>query len=250
MGIKTYVAMLPCLTLLWGCGGNDKKAGSAVKKQLKVALPAPFRYHKHVVVAPGNDFDVYSWGRGSKDVGSLLILHSDSSGMKYTTTTGDLEGGIVDVYNADMDSDGNPELLVQANAKDTTNYVSIYPYEFNGNDARKLDFPKLTKKQRRGYQGKDNFYIKEGKFIREFPIYESDSTGAKPTGAKRVFEYGLRGNSFTVEQLSKDSTDKTQPAAAVSQPVQQEKRSSSVSRSGKKKRSSSHSRKRRRRHRG
>lgn len=241
--------MLPCLAILCGCGGDDKKAETTVKKTAKPAMPAPFRYHKHVEVAPGNDFDVYSWGRGAKDVGALLILHSDSAGMKYTTTTGDLEGSIVDVYNADMDSDGNPELLVQADAKDTTNFVNIYSFEFNGNDARKLDFPKLTKKQRRGYQGKDNFYIKEGKFIREFPIYESDSIGAKATGAKRVFEYGLRGNSFTVDQLSKDSTDKSEPVAAVSQPTQQEKKAS-VSKSSKKKRSSSSSRrKKRRRHR-
>lgn len=249
MCIKNYVAVLPCLVLLWGCGGNDKKNASPAKKPAKPALQAPFRYHKHVEVAPGNDFDVYSWGRGAKDVGSLLILHSDSADMKYTTTTGDLEGSVVDVYNTDMDSDGNPELLVQADAKDTINFVNIYSFEFNGNDARKLDFPKLTKKQRKGYQGKDNFYVKEGKFIREFPIYESDSTGAKLTGAKRVFEYGLRGNNFTVEQLSKDSTDKTQPVAAVSQPVQQEKKST-VSRSTKKKRSSSSHRRRRRRHRG
>ncbi|MCD8740158.1 PliI family lysozyme inhibitor of I-type lysozyme [Mucilaginibacter roseus] len=249
MGINKYVAMLPCLILLWGCGGNDKKNTAPAKKPAKTALPAPFRYHKHVEVAPGNDFDVYSWGRGAKDVGSLLILHSDSADMKYTTTTGDLEGAIVDVYNTDMDSDGNPELLVQADAKDTINFVNIYAFEFNGNDARKLDFPKLTKRQRKGYQGKDNFYVKEGKFIREFPIYESDSTGAKPTGAKRVFEYGLRGNSFTVEQLSKDSTDKTQPVVAVSQPTQQE-RKASVSKSSKKKRSSSSHRRKRRRHRG
>ncbi len=46
--------------------------------------------------------------------------------------------------------------------------------------------------------------------MREFPIYDGNGKDAKPTGQKRVLEYGLRGNNFTVKQLSNDSTDKGQ----------------------------------------
>ena len=48
----------------------------------------------------------------------------------------------------------------------------------------------------------------------EGPIYDGNGKDAKATGAKRVLEYGLRNNSFTVKQLSKDSTDKTTAAVA------------------------------------
>ncbi len=54
--------------------------------------------------------------------------------------------------------------------------------------------------------------------MREFPIYDSNDKDAKATGAKRVLQYGLRDNSFTVKQLSKDSTD-AKTTTTVAQPV-------------------------------
>ena len=172
---------------------------------------APFRYHKLLEVSPGQEYDIFSWGRGSATTGSFLILHSDSAAKKFTTTSGDLNGSIVDVYNSDMDLDGNPEILIHARGTDSTNYATIYAFEFTGGKADKLNFPKLSTSQQKGYRGEDNFYIKEGKFIREFPIYSGTGKDAKNTGAKRIIEYGLRDNAFTVKQLSKDSVDKSQP---------------------------------------
>ncbi|HEK20524.1 hypothetical protein [Mucilaginibacter sp.] len=201
-----YSIAVAALALLAACSSNDKKPVKA-SAPAKPTLMAPFRYHKAIEVSPGQTYDVVSWGRGSTDAGAFAILHSDSAKIKYTTTTGDLDGAITDVYNADMDNDGNPEILIQAKAKDTVNYARIYGFEFNNNSVNKLDFPKLTSSQRKGYRGGDNFYIKEGKLIREFPIYSSNDSLAKPGGAKRQLEYSLRNNNFAVKQISKDSTD-------------------------------------------
>jgi hypothetical protein len=209
MGARFYLLfmLIGGLLVTAGCNQDEKKAAAPVTAVIKkTILTDPFRYHKLVEVSPGEDYDILSWGRGSSTVGAFLILHSDSSGKKYTTTTGDLDGTIVDVYNSDMDLDGNPEILIQAKATDTANYATIYAFEFNNSRANKLDFPKLTKSQKQGYRGNDNFYIKEGKFMREFPVYDGNGKEAKPTGQKRVLEYGLRSNNFTVKQLSKDST--------------------------------------------
>lgn len=195
--------------LIAGCN-NDKKASAnpdtAIKKPV---IMAPFKYHKLIEVSPGQYYDILSWGRGSIDTNSFLILHSDSSGRKYNTTTGDLNGVITDVYNTDLDVDGNPEILIQVKRKDTVNFTTVYAFEFSDNKAQKLDFPKLTSSQKKGYRGGDSFYIEEGKFIREFPIYEGAGSNAKPTGQKRKLEYGLSRNAFTVKQLSKDSTTTT-----------------------------------------
>jgi CRISPR/Cas system-associated protein endoribonuclease Cas2 len=222
MRISFYLFMLiGCLLIISGCGGNDdKKIAQPTVVTKKSDFGDPFRFHKLIEVSPGQDYDILSWGRGSKTDGAFLVLHSDSSGKKYTTTTGDLDGAIVDVYNSDMDLDGNPEILIQAKAKDTADYATIYAYEFNNGKANKLDFPKLTSSQRKGYHGNDNFYIKEGKFMREFPIYDNGDKDAKPTGAKRVLEYNLRSNNLTAKQLSKDSTEnKTAEKAVVKQQV-------------------------------
>jgi len=211
--------LIGCLVMASGCNHDEKKVAQPPAIIKKADFADPFRFHKLIEVSPGEDYDILSWGRGSKAVGAYLILHSDSSGKKYTTTTGDLDGTIVDVYNSDMDLDGNPEILVQAKATDTANYATIYAFEFNNSKANKLDFPKLTSSQRKGYRGNDNFYIREGKFMREFPIYDGNGSEAKPTGQKRILQYGLRSNSFTVKLLSKDSTEVNTTMQAASEPA-------------------------------
>jgi len=239
---RFYLLVLLIGTVIAGCGGNEKKTAAIASVAKKPELIPPFRFHKLIEVSPGQSYDILSWGRGSLDAGSFMILHSDSSAIKYTTTTGDLDGAIVDAYNADMDLDGNPEILIQARSKDTTNYASIYAFEFSNNKANKLDFPKLNNSQRKGYRGNDNFYIRDGKLMREFPIYSGSGKEAKPTGTKRQLEYGLRGNEFTVKQLSKDSTDVADKKGAVAAtPVKQstEKKTTSTKKSEKKSKSSS-----------
>jgi hypothetical protein len=246
MNFKNYL-FIPVIGLfITGCGSDGKKPAASNNVAAKPALMQPFRFHKAIEVSPGQTYDVVSWGRGATQVGAFAILHSDSSKMKYTTTTGDLDGTITDVYNADMDADGNPEILIQSKGKDTVNYARIYAFEFNNNGADKLDFPKLTSSQRKGYRGNDNFYIKEGKLIREFPIYDRNDSLAKPTGAKRQLEYSLRSNNFTVKQLSVDSVSKVSEATAK-QEVKQPEQKQSVSKSKKTKKAEPH--KRRRRHR-
>lgn len=220
MRASLYLFVLTgCLILASGCYHDEKKVAQPPATITKADFSAPFRFHRLVEVSPGEDYDVLSWGRGSATTGSFLVLHSDSSGKKYTTTTGDLDGTIVDVYNSDMDLDGNPEILIHAKGTDTTNYATIYAFEFNNGKGNKLDFPRLTSSQRKGYHGNDNFYIKEGKFMREFPIYDGNGKDAKPTGQKRQLEYGLRNNNFTVKQLSKDSTDKSTVKPVIKETV-------------------------------
>lgn len=192
-----------------GCSDDKKSTPAQVSAPVpqKPAVMEPFRFHKMIEVSPGEDYDILSWGRGSTITGAFEILHSDSAGAKYVTTTGDLDGSIVDVYNSDMDLDGNPEILIQTKGKDSTNYATVYAFEYDNNKANKLDFPRLTQTQRKGYRGNDNFYIKDGKLMREFPIYSGSGKDAKETGAKRQLQYSMRNNELTATQLSKDSTD-------------------------------------------
>lgn len=208
---RLYFSLLISGILLAGCTQGTKKADNTaitpVPNQQKQAIMEPFRYHKLIEVSPGNDFDILSWGRGSTETGAFEILHSDSVNMKYATTTGDLDGGIVDVFNTDMDVDGNPEIIIQAKTKDSVYNTAVYAFEFDNGKADKLDFPKLTSSQKKGYRGNDSFFIQDGNLMRQFDIYEGSGKEAKLTGQKRLFQYGLRNNEFTIKQISKDSTN-------------------------------------------
>lgn len=187
----------------------------------KSALMEPFRYHKLIESSPGIYFDVLTWGRGKDSIGGYLILHSDSTGKKFTTVTGELEGKILDVYNTDMNMDGNPEILILSKAKDTTVHVNIYAYEYRNGKGEKIDFPKLGGKSKTIYHGGDNFYIRQGNLVREFPGYDGEGRNAKPTGKKRILQYGIRDNAFTVKDITPiDSTllNKPAPKDSVKQP--------------------------------
>lgn len=181
---------------------KEKKNENAIQPALpKMVLPAPFRFHKAVEVKPGLIFDVFSWGRGGVDsVGAYLILRSDSTHLKYRSVGGELDGRIVDVWNMDMDADGNPEIFIQA--KTPESYLKMYVYEFSDNgSSQELRFPDLSTSSRKTYRGQDSVYVKDGRLFREFPLFEQTDSIAKPTGQKKILEYKLRNNTLGVEEV-------------------------------------------------
>jgi len=204
-----YVTVFACsLALVSSCKQPaPQQAPVEVVTPTKVVLPQPFRYHKLIESSPGKYFDVYTWGRGKDSSGAYLILHSDSTGAHYSTTYGDLEGSVIDVYNTDMNMDGNPEILIESKAKDTTSHINIYAYEFRGGKGQKIDFPKLSTNTKKIYRGGDVFSIKEGNLVRRFPVYD----GTKPTGKTKILQYGISDNTFTVKDIS--AVDSTQTKA-------------------------------------
>jgi hypothetical protein len=242
--IRKYYLYLG-LSFLAGATGcsNSPSDKTAIAAPTAVEAPKtlpPFRYHKTIEVAPGQSYDVLSWGRGSQTVGAFEILRSDSAAMKYTTTTGDLEGSIKDVLNADMDNDGHPEIFIHTQATDSTNAAKVFAFEYNDNNARSIDFPRLTRSQRKGYRGNDNFFVKDGNLMREFDVYDENDSLAKKPVQKRLIQYALQGNSLSADQISKDSTltESTSTAAVTNQP----KRESRLNNSSERRRSSSRKR--------
>jgi hypothetical protein len=222
VAVKLLIAC--CLAVLAACNhsepqtNNGTSAGTSNAVPVKPNLMAPFRYHKLIESSPGVYFDVLTWGRGKDSIGGYLILHSDSTGKKYTTINGDLEGTIMDVFNTDMNMDGNPEILILSKAKDTTVHINIYAYEYRNGKGTKIDFPKLGGKSKTMYHGGDNFYIEQGNLVRAFPAYDGEGKNAKPTGKKRILQYGIRDNAFTVKDVTPiDSTllNKPEPKDSV-----------------------------------
>ncbi|WP_423148309.1 hypothetical protein [Rubrolithibacter danxiaensis] len=200
------VKLLPVLLIVGsfiaGCTEETKTSNTSQPVVTKNPLDAPFRFHKAIEVKPGLTFDVLSWGRGSEMVGGLLILRSDSTHLKYASTTDELEGRIVDAWNMDMDSDGNPEIFIQAKGDQKDSYLNMYVYEFsNSGNEQKLRFPELSSSSKKNYRGKDSLYVKDDKIMREYPLFDDkDTAGVSPTG-KKTLEYSLRGNSFNVKEI-------------------------------------------------
>ncbi|MFD1255749.1 hypothetical protein ACFQ3S_02990 [Mucilaginibacter terrae] len=233
--IKHYLyLLLGSMAIVASCSSPAKKTeATAPMATAAPQIMIPFRFHKTIEVAPGQYYDVLAWGRGSQTVGAFEILRSDSATMKYTTTTGDLEGSIKEVLNADMDTDGNPEIFIHTQATDSTNAAKIYAFEYNNDKARELDFPRLTRSQKKGYRGNDNFFVKDGNLMREFNVYdETDSLATKPID-KRSIRYSLRGNNISANQISTDTAtvreNSIAPVAVESNPSSSQSGSNSGS---------------------
>ncbi|MDA9554907.1 hypothetical protein N9R54_01605 [Pelobium sp.] len=189
------------LILMMACG-NDKKPQENKVKKVVMELPAPFRRHEKIEVGPELIFDVYTWGRGSDSTSSILILRSDSLKNDFTVaSTDNLKGRLVDVFNTDMDTDGNPEVLIYYTLNDKFETAKVLCYEFNGKNVNQIKFPDLSSKTKVQYRGLDKFYVKDAKLIREFNLYdEADTAGKNPTGKKKV-EYFIKNNSFDLTEI-------------------------------------------------
>ncbi|MFA6946353.1 MAG: hypothetical protein WC220_10685, partial [Pedobacter sp.] len=128
-----------------------------------------------------------------------------STHLSYRSVAGELDGKIVDAWNMDLDTDGNPELYIQAKGEGKGSYLNMYIYEYGENgSSQQIRFPDLSSSLKEGYQGKDSMYIKEGKLIREFPVYDTkDSTSANAASVKKL-EYTLRSNSLQFKEIKED----------------------------------------------
>ena len=205
--IKRFSGIFLTAALLTACSSDDKKQVDVKKQEVKKIM-APLHYHKAIEVKPGLTLDVVSWGRGSNSVGGYLVLRSDSTHLKYRSISGELDGKIVDAWDMDLDSDGNPELYIQARGEGKGSYLSMYIYEFSESGSSQLiRFPELSGSVKKGYKGNDSIYIKEGKLLREFPVFNPEDSTAKSSGEIRRLEYNLRNNSFQTKEIKEDNRD-------------------------------------------
>ncbi len=189
------------MTLFISCQSEEKAPVVVSKEEPKKIFP-PFRYHKAIEVKPGLTLDIVSWGRGSNSVGGYLVLRSDSTHMSYRSVSGELDGRIVDAWDMDLDSDGNPELYIQSKGEGEGSYLSMYIYEYSeGGSNQQIRFPDLSGSLKKGYKGNDSVYVKEGKLMREFPLFSTGDSASKATGEIRKLEYSLRSNSLNVKEV-------------------------------------------------
>jgi hypothetical protein len=181
---------------------DEKKTGAVEVKKADIILPAPFRHHEKIEVGPELIFDVYSWGRGSDSTSSLLILRSDSIKNDFSVaSTDNIDGRLVEVFNTDMDADGNPEVLIYYTLNDEFESAEIFCFEFTDKNVNRIRFPELSSKTKKQYRGLDKFYVKDAKLVREFNLFADDDKEGKNASTKKKVEYFIKNNSFDLNEL-------------------------------------------------
>lgn len=187
--------------LLFASCSNDQKPAVATKTVANTKQPNPFPFYKNIEIKPGYHFEVVSWGKGVDTVGGYLLLMSDSIKNNYKSIAGERKGIITDAWNMDLDNDGNPELYIQYVVRKNVNDLNVY--EFAGNSFDKLSFPGLSSNLKKGYQGDDKFFVKNGDLFRSVPVVSTDS--GKTTTVIKTLKYRLSGNSFSASEVKPEN---------------------------------------------
>lgn len=202
MKFSAIILGLGIASLMVSCEGEQKEKQAEPLKKKTIELPAPFKKHLKIEVGPELIFDIFSWGRGSDSSSSILVLRSDSLKNDFTVaSTDDLDGRLQEVFNTDMDNDGNPEVLIYYTLNDKIESAEVLCYEFTGKNVNKIRFPDLTSATKKQYRGVDKFYVKEGKLFREFNLYDSEDKEAKNPTEKKIIQYFIKGNSFDLKEV-------------------------------------------------
>jgi hypothetical protein len=202
---KKYIlqqsALLVGLLFLFAC--NDKETVPAKNVEDKVTVKKGaehFAFYKDIAVKPGLNFEVVSWGKGVDSVGGYLLLMSDSVKNNYKSLSVERNGIITDAWNMDLDNDGNPEVYIELLSKKTLKDLNVY--EYSNGSFNKISFPPLSSRAKKTYGGNDKFTIKNGELFRSYPIVNSTDT-AQQNGTGKMLLYRLRGNSFSIEEITK-----------------------------------------------
>ena len=147
--LKEKILGFAVFGLLFSCSDAPQKEVGAEKK-VEIKLPAPFKKHLKIEVGPEIIFDVYSWGRGSDSSSSVLVLRSDSLKNEFSVaSTDNIDGKLQEIFNTDMDTDGNPEIIIYYTKNDQYKSAQVLCYEFTGKAANKIKFPDLTDKTKK-----------------------------------------------------------------------------------------------------
>ncbi|WP_343524824.1 hypothetical protein [Pedobacter sp.] len=193
---KYTLQRLLLITGVLFCFACTEEKPKEVKTETVKVEKNPFRFYKDIEVKPGLNFEVVSWGKGVDSIGGYQILMSDSVRKSYKSIAVDRKGIITDAWNMDLDNDGNPELYIQLLSK--KDVLDLNVFEYAGGNFNKISFPSLSSSQKKGYTGKDKFFIKSGDLFRSFPVKDAaDSTKTIP----KTYQYRLSGNSFTTSEV-------------------------------------------------
>lgn len=184
-----FAGMLFCFSC------TEEKPKEVKAEQAKIEQN-PFRFYKDIEVKPGLNFEIVSWGKGVDSIGGYQILMSDSVKSNYKSATVDRKGILTDAWNMDLDNDGNPELYIQLLSKKNVSDLNVF--EYSGGYFNKINFPSLTSNQKKGYSGKDKFFIKNGDLFRSFPL-KDEAYSAK--NVFKTYQYRLSGNSFSTSEV-------------------------------------------------
>jgi hypothetical protein len=130
------------------------------------------------------------------DEGSIQLLQVTArrGRQAYRPVKQELIGRVVDAQAKDLNSDGQPELVVIVRSAGSGSYGGVQAWSAGqGRSLEPITLPELSGTLAEGYLGHDSFTVGDTGLVRSFPIYRAGDSQAKATGGRRTITYTLVG---------------------------------------------------------
>lgn len=120
----------------------------------------------------------------------------------------------VDSWAADLDGDGNVELVLLSNAMDNGIFGVLDVYYFDGNLLKRATLPELSPEEQAGYSGRDIFRLENSLIVRAFPV-SSGNDVAPARRRYRILRYRFDHGAITATSSGEQTTVVSLPEAAA-----------------------------------
>lgn len=171
--------------------------GSALRKVESELDPGEYieekfgRYTMRCMEGPADD---------ARSIGTYSVtIHAgeDSTTERLITeTNGVRDGTVQDCWMANVQGNGNAEVLIFTKAAGSGGFAELQVYEFDGTNLQAVELPDPEPGLMIGYHGRDWYDVTDGGLIREFPLYLNEDPNCCPEGGSRTIEFDSASNSW------------------------------------------------------
>ena len=190
--------ILPCL-LLFGCASLPSDEEDFFR------IHATSFQNLYFVVAAGTGED-YSQGSYTIRVYDIYRNPYDDTyhqGMFIAGLLQPRDGSIEGFWVDDLDHDGKPEIIVWMRGAGSGAYGSLDIYRYTNHVLQRiLHFTPVDSKSFAmvaGYEGHDEFTVKQGVLCWSYPVYRPGDCNAQPTGGTRTYRYNFKKGKWVME---------------------------------------------------
>ena len=116
---------------------------------------------------------------------------AEQDGLAVARLSVNRDGILSDAWKADLDKDGDPEVVVAIGQLDGTNKGGVDIHEWDGYKFVSAKGQARIPAEQANYDGHDQFKLADGQLIREFPRFRDEGGSRVPAGETASYRYDM-----------------------------------------------------------
>ena len=116
---------------------------------------------------------------------------AEQDGLAVARLSVNRDGILSNAWKADLDKDGDPEVVVAIGQLDGTNKGGVDIHEWDGYKFVSAKGQARIPAEQANYDGHDQFRLADGQLIREFPRFRDEGGSRVPAGETASYRYDM-----------------------------------------------------------